>query len=77
MSGGMRVITAANLQNNELLRSVMDVALQRIRSNNSQFTNAVFTRAHIRIVGNNRAMPQQLSLRRLLPDFASLYNNSP
>ena len=76
MNGGMRVVTAANLESNELLRSVMEVALQRIRSNNSQFTNAVFTRAHIRIVGNNRGAPNPLSLRRLIPDFGSLYNNS-
>lgn len=32
---GVRVITAAHLQENELLRAVMDVALQRIRANNS------------------------------------------
>lgn len=53
-ASGMRVVTAANIENNELLRSVLDVALQRIRSGNTQFQNAVLTRAHIRIVGKNK-----------------------
>jgi len=47
----MRVINADTIQNNDFLRSILDVALQRIRSNNEQFSNAVLTRAHIRIVG--------------------------
>lgn len=52
---GIRVVTAAMIESNELLRSVMDVALQRIRTSNSQFSNAVLTRAHIRIVGSGGA----------------------
>ena len=34
----------------------------------------MLTRAHIRIVSNSS---NNMSIRRLLPDFASLYNNSP
>lgn len=65
-----------------MLRSILDVALQRIRSSNSQFSNAVLTRAHIRIVSggsqhSSNSQNSALSLRRLLPDYASLYNNSP
>ncbi|CDW86796.1 ring finger protein [Stylonychia lemnae] len=69
-------ITSQALQNSELLRTILDMALQRIRNNNSEFNNAVLTRAQIRVIGNN-AGPSQFRLRRLFPDFGSLYNNSP
>ena len=51
------------------------MALSRIRNNNAEFANAVLTRAHIRVRGSGSG--SNLGLRRLIPDFASLYNNSP
>lgn len=37
--------------NNELISNILEMALNRIRSNNSDFSNAVLTRAHIRVRG--------------------------
>lgn len=39
------------LTSNSMVRSILDVALDRIRSNNSEFSNAVLTRAQVRIIG--------------------------
>lgn len=50
-----RVLTGPAIQNNELLRTILDMALQRIRNNNQEFSNAVLTRAHIRVVGKFNA----------------------
>ena len=51
------------------------MALQRIRDNNQEFANAELTRAHIRV--RNQAANAGGGIRRLFPDHASLYNNSP
>ena len=46
-----RVVSGQTLLSNRLLRNVMDMAMQRIVNSNNDFSNAVITRAHIRVVG--------------------------
>eukprot|EP00347_Sterkiella_histriomuscorum_P012987 403366448 len=73
ISGGS--VDAQAVQNNEILGTILEMALQRIRTNNREFSNAVLTRAYIRVMGSNPA--PSFRRRRLMQDFGSLYNDSP
>lgn len=51
LNTNLSVNGSRDLQDNTLIRNILDLALSRIRSNNSEFSNAVLTRAHIRVRG--------------------------
>jgi hypothetical protein len=52
-----RFLSGTTIQNNELLRTILDMALQRIRNNHREFSDAVLTRAHIRVIGTTTILP--------------------